>query len=313
MNNAARFLADRFFLLRPLVLVPALTFFLLGYSEALKLYRGPGPASSKPLYPWLALLSYALLMASVYVTNQITDAETDNANEKLFLIPEGIISKKEAWGIAAGLMLLGMAGSTIYGRTTVILYALSLLLGLAYSVPPVALKRRFPYDLAANAVGYGTLAFVAGWSIVDGPGLRAVAVAQPFALCVAAVFTLTAVHDRKGDDRAGYATTGVRLGPEGGSRLALILVASALPLSFFVHNRFGLAGSAVSLPFFVYACVKRSERSIRVAYRVTSAAFVLLVGIAFPYFLVLVLALMLLARLYYSVRFSLDYPTLAGK
>jgi len=313
VKNAIAFLADRFFLLRPLVIVPAITFFLLGYAEALLRGRVAWPGYPRLNYPWLGLVSYALLMASVYVTNQIHDAESDRANEKLFLIPRGMVSKREAWGIAAALMVLGLAGSARYGQTTMLLFALSFMLGVAYSIPPVALKRVFPYDLIANAVGYGTLAFVSGWSVAAGPGLKAIAVSGPFALCVGAVFTLTAIHDRKGDERSGYRTTGVALGVERGPLLALVLIVAAIPLSFLVDNRFALAGAAVSLPFFIYAHVKGGEQPVKIAYRASSAVFVLMVGIALPYFLLIVLALMALARLYYSLRFSLDYPTLRGK
>ena len=51
--------ADRFFLLRPLVIVPAVTFFLLGYCQA-----GAGLGEDKHAF-WLAVVSYAVLMGSV--------------------------------------------------------------------------------------------------------------------------------------------------------------------------------------------------------------------------------------------------------
>jgi len=313
VKKAVVFLADRFFLLRPLVLVPAVTFFLLGYAEALLRGREAWPGHPRFGHPWLGLVSYALVMASVYVVNQVYDAESDRANEKLFLIPRGLVSKTEAWGVAAALMILGLAGGARCGQTTAFLFVLSFVLGMAYSVPPVALKRLFPYDLIANAVGYGTLAFVTGWSVAAGPGFKAVATSEPLALCVGAVFTLTAVHDMKGDERSGFRTTGVALGLERGPLLALVLVVVAVPLSFLVDNRFALVGAAASLPLFVYAYAKRTERAVKMAYRASSAIFILMVGLAFPYFLLAVLALMGLARLYYSLRFSLNYPTLTGK
>ncbi len=313
VKNAVAFLADRFFLLRPLVIVPAATFFLLGYAEALLRSREAWPGYPRLGHPWLGLVSYSLLMASVYVMNQVYDAESDRANQKLFIIPRGLVSKTEAWGVAAALMVLGLAGGARCGQTTAFLFGLSFVLGMAYSIPPVALKRVFPFDLAANAIGYGTLAFLSGWSVASSAGLRAVAMSEPLALCVGAVFTLTAVQDRKGDERSGFRTTGVVLGLGRGTLLALILMAAAIPLSFLIDNRFVLVGAAAALPFFVYACAKPSEQAVKVAYRASSAVFVLMVGFAFPYFLLIVLTLMGLARLYYSLRFSLNYPTLTGK
>jgi len=313
VRHAISFLADRFFLLRPLVVIPALTFFLLGYAEALLRRPDSWPGHPGLGHPWVGLVSYGLLMASVYVVNQIYDAESDRSNEKLFLIPRGIVSTREAWGVAAALMLLGLAGGARCGQVTMLLFGASFALGMAYSIPPLALKRLFPFDLAANAIGYGILAFVTGWSVAKSPGLRALAVSEPLALCVGAVFTLTAVQDREGDERSGFRTTGVVLGVKRGALLALVLMAAAIPLSFMLDNRFVLVGAVIAMPFFVYAWVRRDERSVRIAYRASSAIFVLIVGLGFPYFLLTVVALMGLARLYYSRRFSLGYPTLTGK
>ncbi|MBN1504002.1 MAG: UbiA family prenyltransferase [Candidatus Eisenbacteria bacterium] len=327
LKKAVVVLADRFFLLRPLVTVPAATFFLLGYAEAvlqggdawpgrvraLLSARDSWPGHQGPVHPWLGVVSYALLMASVYVVNQVYDAESDSANDKLFLIPRGIVSRREAWGVAAALLALGLAGGARCGQTTVLLFALSFVLGMAYSVPPLALKRLFPLDLLANAVGYGTVAFLTGWSLASTPGLNAVARSAPLALCVGGVFTLTAVHDRMGDRRSGFRTTGVTLGVERGPLLALVLLAAAVPLSLLTSNRLVLVAAAVSLPLFAYACAKRTERAVKVAYRASSSVFVLMSGLAFPGFLLAVLVLMGLARLYYSMRFALNYPTLTGR
>ncbi len=300
--------ADRFFLLRPLVLVPAITFFLLGYREAVFL----GRVVEKPS-PWPGVIWYALLMASVYVTNQLSDVESDRLNEKLFLLPAGIISRKEATAVAVVGCLVAFAGSLGLGETTVIFFALSFLLGQAYSVPPVALKRRFPFDLLSNAVGYGMLAFVTGWSLVDTPTMRSLALSVPFALCVAAVFILTALVDKVGDERSGFRTTGVTLGMKRGTALALALILATIPFGVAVDNRIAIVGAAVTWPLFVFAYVKGDVRSVSIAYRFASAAFVFIAGVLFPAFLLAVLALLGLARVYYSLRFSLSYPTIAGR
>jgi 4-hydroxybenzoate polyprenyltransferase len=301
-------LADRLFLLRPLVIVPALTFFLLGYNEAVLRVQGDQVRS-----PWSGLLWYALLMASVYVANQLADVESDRANQKLFLMPSGMISKREAVLAAAVLAILAFLGSARLGPTTVVLFALSFTLGLAYSIPPVALKRRFPFDLLSNAAGYGILAFVTGWSLAREPRADAVVTAIPFAFCVGAVFILTALADREGDARSGFRTTGVVLSLKQGVTLALVLVAVVVPLGVAVDNRISIVGAIVTGPFFVYAYVKRDTRSVSVAYRVASAIFVLIVGVLYPAFLFVVLVLLALARLYYYMRFSVDYPTIAGR
>lgn len=300
-------IADRFFLLRPLVLVPAVTFFLLGYRDA----REGAEAGQGPFL--LAAVCYALLMGSVYVVNQIADIESDKANEKLFVLHQGMVSSGEAIALAVVLSVVSMAVALTIGGRTALYFGLSLLLGLAYSVPPVALKRRFPFDLLANALGYGVLAYASGWSVVEGSGHPEVMRAVPFALCVGGVFVLTALADREGDESSGFKSTGVVLTPIQCAILALFLVALALPVALLVRNQIAAAGSIVSLPLFAYAALRVGPRAVKIAYRCGSAIFVLIVGLLHPVFLVVVLVVLGLARLYYSRRFALNYPSIAGR
>jgi 4-hydroxybenzoate polyprenyltransferase len=299
--------ADRFFLLRPLVLVPAITFFLLGYYGA-----GGGMEAGHSAF-LVAAICYALLMGSVYIVNQIADIETDRVNDKLFLLPKGIIKRREAVILAVVLSVLSMGGAFLVDGVTPLYFCLSLLVGLAYSIPPVSLKRRFPFDLLSNSLGYGVLAYATGWSVVTRPGGPALENAVPFALCVGGVFIHTALADREGDARSGFRSTGVVLTPAQGAVLGLCLVAVALPVALVVENRVAAVGSVLSLPFFAYAALRVGPRSGRIAYRGGSAVFVLIVGLLHPAFLVVVLAALGLARLYYSRRFSLSYPSIAGR
>jgi len=301
------FVCDRFFLLRPLVMVPALTFFLLGYVAA-------GGGSQQGMgRVGLAFISYAVLMGSIYVINQIADIESDRANDKLFLLPRGIVSKTEAGLLAFLMTVFSMAGAWRVGGWTLWLFVLSLLIGVLYSVPPFALKRLFPFDVLSNAVGYGLVAYSAGWSVVGRPGLSDVARALPFAFCVAGVFVLTALDDKEGDTRSGYRSTGVVLSQRQGVRLALFLIAAGLASAIPAGNWIAAAGSAAALPFFIYASLKEEPRSVKIAYRSGSAVFVLIAGAVRPLFLVGVLILLGLSRVYYSKRFSLDYPSIRGR
>ncbi|MFH0777274.1 MAG: UbiA family prenyltransferase [Candidatus Eisenbacteria bacterium] len=299
--------ADRTFLLRPLVMVPAVTFFLLGYRDAQK------TCATELGNVTVSALAYALLMGVVYVVNQIFDTESDRHNEKLFLLPRRIIGKTEAALTASVLAVLTMVYALWVGGSTPLLWGASLGTGLCYSVPPLAFKRFFPLDLLSNGLGYGVLAYCSGWSLVATPGPAAVARAAPFALSVAAVFILTALADREGDERSGFRTTGVVVSPGQGTRLALLLIVAAFVVALVVRNNVAAIGSLCALPFFGYASLKVTDRSIAAAYRCSSAVFVLIVGVVFPTFLIVVVGVTLCARLYYSKRFSLDYPSVAGR
>jgi 4-hydroxybenzoate polyprenyltransferase len=299
--------ADRFFLLRPLVIVPAITFFLLGYSKAGAKHTSEGGTF------YLAVFSYAILMGSVYVANQLADVESDRANDKLFLLPSGIIKKNEAVVLAILLALFSMVAAFRIHGTTPWFFGLSLAMGIAYSAPPFALKRLFPLDIVSNALGYGVVAYATGWSVVSSPQLSDLTHALPFALCVAGVFVLTALADAEGDQRSGFKSTGVVLSLRQGVWLALLLVVLALALAVFIDNRVATIGSMLSLPFFTYAALKVGSQSVKIAYRCGSAIFVLIVGVMRPLFLVVVLVLLGLSRVYYSKRFSVSYPSIGGR
>lgn len=300
-------IADRFFLLRPLVIVPAVTFFLLGYGEA----RAKHTAGDGALY--FAVISYAMLMGSVYVVNQLSDIESDRVNEKLFLLPNGIITKNEARVFAVLLAVFSVAAALLIGGATPWFFGLSLAMGIAYSAPPFALKRFFPFDIVSNAIGYGVVAYAAGWSVVSVPTLSDLRNALPFAFCVAGVFVLTALVDREGDQRSGFRSTGVVLNWQQGVWLALVLVVLALALAILGHNGIATVGSALCLPFFAYAALKADSQSAKIAYRCSSAVFIVMVGVMRPLFLVIVLVLLGLSRVYYSKRFSLGYPSIRGR
>lgn len=101
-----------------------------------------------PFSLWLPLV--ACLAGNVYIVglNQIEDVEIDRINKPKLPIAAGDFSKKDAWwiiGLAAGLSLvLSVLGGWFLAATVLS----SLIIGTAYSVPPLRLKR-FPFWASA--------------------------------------------------------------------------------------------------------------------------------------------------------------------
>lgn len=106
-----------------------------------------------------------------------------------------------------------------------------LVLGWLYSVPPVRLKDRPGFDVAANALGVGAIAVLAGWTVVrpiDGfPWVMAVA----GVLVATALYIPTTVTDYRADLASGYTTIAVRLGPRGAHRIGLAAWTAACGLA----------------------------------------------------------------------------------
>lgn len=95
-------------------------------------------------FPLLALI--ACLCGNVYIVglNQLEDVEIDRVNKPHLPIASGEFSRTQGWwivGIMGGLALLLSAWQSYYLMGMV---WLSLLIGTAYSLPPVRLKR-FPF------------------------------------------------------------------------------------------------------------------------------------------------------------------------
>jgi 4-hydroxybenzoate polyprenyltransferase len=199
---------DHIFLLRPTLWVPVWTFFLLG------VYQGRIVSMERIHTPRIALafILYTLLMGATYILNQIVDIESDRANKKLYLLPEGHIRVSHAWVELVGLFALSWVLAISFSAQFKILLLVSMILGILYSACPFGFKGRPILDLLSNALGYGVLAFSLGWVTVAPFSGATLLHSLPYFFAVGAVFINTTIPDIKGDKSAGEITTGVFLG-----------------------------------------------------------------------------------------------------
>ncbi len=167
---------DFIFLLRPMILIPVWTFYLLGAWHARRLSEAPIPRARF----FVGLACFTALLGAVYIINQIADRETDRINAKLFLVSHGIVPLRSAWTEAAALVVCAFALSLFLmpAAFTILLIA-GLGLGIAYSVEPVRFKRRPSLDVLSNAVGNGVINTLAGWIAVGAP-LERLGVLAPY-------------------------------------------------------------------------------------------------------------------------------------
>ena len=135
-----------------------------------------------------------MLSGGCYIVNQIADRETDEVNGKLYLIERGYV-RITILKLEATILILGaIIWSILLFRNNIpylVLIAISIVLGLMYSVRPIRLKGKPIIDLIANAIGYGCVAFLIGWVSVLSISLVALQSSIPYVLCVAAAFVNT--------------------------------------------------------------------------------------------------------------------------
>lgn len=302
---------DYFFILRPLILIPVWDFFLIGS------YRARGARG----FTWdmaLGLLIYTMLMGGVYILNQIMDIETDRINKKLFLLTAGYVTVKTATFQMTALWLAAVILAYKSGLAFMLFIALSLILGVAYSLPPIKLKGKPFLDLLANGFGYGLVNFGLGWLIFRPFTWSILGIFLPYLLSIAAVFVNTTIVDAEGDRKAGERTTAVLIGAPMSYALSSLLMAGAIIASALRKDLICLIPSAVSLPLFLVAalcCFQKNkvDRKLTIlSFRLPGLLFTLVTGYLYPPYFLFLIVLLIAMRIYYKKRFGMNYPTLAG-
>ena len=162
----------------------------------------------------LALVAYFLLPANVFLygVNDVFDAEADRTNPRKaeresrfrgdLVVPVGTVA-----GAALGLVLVGaldpLAGAYVLGF---------LVLGTAYSAPPLRLKGRPPFDSLSN--GLYVLPGAAAYAALSGTAPPTLALAGGW-LWAMGMHAFSAIPDVEADRRAGIETTATAFGREG--------------------------------------------------------------------------------------------------
>jgi chlorophyll synthase len=303
--------ADILFLVRPPLLCASAVFFFVGAISAVRLSSG-GYRVSLMLGALPNLALFLLVTAFAFVVNQVMDVRSDAVNKKAFILPSGVASRAEALGLAAGLSIA--AALLLRGREplVVLLVVAGLLLGVAYSVPPLRLKARPIADLAANVAGFGWIGFMMGWVAFADGGAEAVKRSLPYALGMGAMFLNTCIPDEEGDRASGDMTTCVAFGKKRVSLAALILMSLTAAVAVVTREPLCAVAALSSVPGLVAVAVRPSPRNSVVASQLAAAVLLILAGICAPILLAMAGATYLISRVYYARRFGVDYPRMGG-
>lgn len=145
-------------------------------------------------------------------------------------------------GFGLGLMLAGLVLTWHFGEMWRGMYALCVVMSMAYSLPPLRLKRVAGLDWLINVLGFGAFTPLAGWAIT-GRILEPhhALVLWGFAPLFGALYPLTQLYQLDADRGRGDVTTAARLGVRRSltGAIALVIIAFAM---------FGLAAWQVGWP-----------------------------------------------------------------
>jgi len=306
---------DAFFFLRPLLLAPAATMFLIGRDAgraavASGLQVIARSASGATLVTVVgAAVALCVALVATHIINQLADRESDRVNAKLPILAAGLVTPRGAAALLAGLALAFFAALAAVPPQLRLIEVVALLLGIAYSAPPLSLKTRAGWDLAANALGYGGIAFAIGWGTAAPLAWgRLASSALPWVLAVGGVFAATTVADEAGDRAAGQGTLGVRLGPRRARVAALFFMAGAAAAAAVVSARAPLFLSLATLPVLALPILRPSRAADHVAFQVSAAIPTLYAAARRPLFAAVLLILVVATRTYFGLRFGIRYP-----
>jgi len=303
-------------------MVPAWSFYLLGLQAA-------SAVTSEPAAPGAVaggLLCLTAILACAYLINQVFDRKSDALNDKGHYLTRGILSTRTVVIMA---LVFFVAASALFRMSAPAqrpALAAALALSLFYSLPPLRLCARPGFDLLANALGYGGVAFAVGFAAKSPDHLSAWMRAVPYVFLVGATFLHTTILDVDGDRRSGKISTTVKIGVGWSALWSVLLAAAGAGWAVAVSwqadgDPFApmlLIGGLVGF-FMAYLKIRSAvtgdtpapvdiERTSSGAVQLATALVALAAVVADYRFAIVLIPLVLVSRVYYRARFGLSYP-----
>ena len=204
------------------------------------------------LHVALAVMAAGILNAASNGLNQICDLENDRINKPLRPLPSGQMAVRTAWTFVAVTYAAALTMAALVNRETFIIYCVAAAATVAYSAPPVRLKRDPIGSNLIIALIRGWLLKVAGWAAVS----TVLTSIEPWYIgFIYFVFLLGATTtkdfaDIEGDRAAGCITLPVRYGAEWSARAispAFIVPWLLLPLGVMLQVLSGRVAAILGL------------------------------------------------------------------
>ncbi len=294
---------DLIFAARPMLHLPVWSIFLITH-EYIYPNQKPGRESL------IILAALSINIAGTYYLNQIYDYESDLINKKLGFLQSGKITRREMFIAYFMSLAISTAAAFAVNVETGLVFLLISVLGHLYSCPPMRLKDRPFWGLFSNSIAYGLmipLTFPDFPQLLKGKGVY---LPVYFFLAVSAAYLLTIIPDREGDIKSGKITFAAILPVFYVMLIAMLMLYLSLMSALRMDHYLLAVISAVSIVLFLIAMVHRKSQIILAACKTPILLTSLLAGYYYPEYLIFLLAIVILTRLYYYKRFGITYPKL---
>jgi homogentisate phytyltransferase / homogentisate geranylgeranyltransferase len=220
---------------------------------------------------WLPAIVVALL-CNLFITglNQNTDIEVDMKNKPWLPIPAGLITKKEAFIIVTIAGIASLVIAYLFSFALFVLIIAIMLLGIAYSVEPIRLKRHHVYAALAIVAVRGILINAGFYSVFkelnDNVGLLDPIVWPITAFVVffsLGIAWFKDLPDVAGDKEFNFNTLAVTSGKTSAFRFGVVavilayasVIISAL-LGYLPNPNFYVLTHIIGLGIFLFACAR---------------------------------------------------------
>lgn len=300
-------LLDFIFAARPLLHLPVWTVYLIALEAFSK--------TELPLFATenlLTIIALNLLFAGAFYYNQVEDEESDRLNNKLGFLQRGLISRR---GMLRAFYLTTIAALALSIYISLWLTGVMILLiglSITYSHPKTRLKDKPMGGLIANMLAHGGLVSLASYPVYAGGVVdeKSIYLALYFYVTVGAIYLMTTIPDLEGDRATGKITMAVKKGPEKTITFAILLMilGIALGMQSEVSGLVSLAGLSTGL--FLWARLDLSPKVVLLSCKLPLLLLTFWAGAAYPVYLLFVIALLIVTRIYYKRRFNMVYPKL---
>lgn len=303
---------DLLFLLRPSQFLPIWATLTAGFLVP-QIIKNPDTFFSISLSSdyWMILLLVSLGSGGIFVFNQIADIDTDTINEKLFILPMGLVFKLEAYFLAFALGILVMSMVPFISMQHFFLFSICGVIGMLYNFRPGKWKNHPWLSVFVHFMG-GSLCFLSGALIISELSISVVLMSLPYAMAWSAVFVIVTIPDLEGDRQSDKRTFSVSYGIYSTLKLANVLVIIALVLSVWNRDIIFIFASGIALIYYV-KLFTTYEHGVFTPVKLSFMLLLLGSMVFAPEFILPVLAVILISRWYYHVRFNVSYPSFSSK
>lgn len=316
---------DYFFILKPIMFFPVWVLFLSGYyvqNKTEPYLHSEGNISNgvaafgEDRLIWLGL-AVTILMGAIFVLNQVMERKSSEAKSKFTFIAPEMLTPKSAFIESSILIVLTLCFSFFFfWKIGVLAFIILLLLGYLFNFSPFAWKDKLILALLAKLVT-AFLLFGGGWFFNGRLSSALVIQASPYLCFFLSLLLFEAVENSPSDDSQGKSAFAEKFGFSTTLFVAVVLTVVSIAIAFILKDELIFYPALFALPFFLWAAISAKncevERSLKYAMVFLIIAISFKWGILFKnyFFIGTVATIYFSAKIYYRLRFGVNYPTLA--